>query len=80
VQILDSPTAGYYDTGAIYDLVKPTKNAMKPVGEWNHLLVTCYENLITVVARRDRPGKSGALGDRAVARREAGPDWVPQGP
>ena len=49
VQILDSPTAGYYDTGAIYDLVKPTKNAMKPVGEWNHLLVTCYENLITVV-------------------------------
>ena len=32
VQILDTPTAGYYDTGAIYDLSKPTKNAMKPVG------------------------------------------------
>ena len=22
---------------------------MKPVGQWNHLLVICYENLITVV-------------------------------
>jgi hypothetical protein len=41
VQILDSQTAGYHDTGAIYDLVKPTKNAMKPAGEWNHIVVTC---------------------------------------
>jgi hypothetical protein len=48
VQILDSPTAGFYDTGAIYDLVKPTKQAMKPVGEWNHMVVTCNKNLITV--------------------------------
>jgi Domain of Unknown Function (DUF1080) len=48
VQILDSPTAGYYDTGAIYDLVKPTKNAMKPLGKWNHLIVTCNKNLIEV--------------------------------
>ncbi len=49
MQILDSPTAGYYDTGAIYDLVKPTKNAMRPVGEWNHVVVTCHDNLISVV-------------------------------
>jgi hypothetical protein len=48
VQILDSKTAGYYDTGAIYDLVKPTKNAMKPVGEWNHIVITCDRNLIAV--------------------------------
>jgi hypothetical protein len=48
VQILDSTTAGFHDTGAIYDLVKPTKNAMKPVGEWNHLVITCDKNLITV--------------------------------
>jgi hypothetical protein len=33
MQILDSTDAGYCDTGAIYDLVKPTRNAMKPVGE-----------------------------------------------
>jgi hypothetical protein len=48
VQILDSQTAGYHDTGAIYDLVKPTRNAQKPVGQWNHLVVTCDKNLITV--------------------------------
>ena len=48
VQILDSKTAGYHDTGAIYDLVKPTKNAMKPVGQWNHMVITCSKNLITV--------------------------------
>jgi hypothetical protein len=48
VQILDSPTAGYHDTGAIYDLVKPSKNAMKPVGEWNHIVVTCDKNRIEV--------------------------------
>jgi hypothetical protein len=48
VQLLDSKTAGFHDTGAIYDLVKPTKNAMKSVGQWNHLVVTCNKNLITV--------------------------------
>jgi len=48
VQILDSKGAGYHDTGAIYDLVKPAKNAMKPVGEWNHTLIRCDKNLIEV--------------------------------
>jgi hypothetical protein len=41
VAIDDTTTAGYHDTGAIYDLVKPTKNAMKPAGQWNHLMITC---------------------------------------
>jgi alpha-3'-ketoglucosidase len=48
VQILDSQTGGFHDTGAIYDLVKPAKNAMKPVGEWNHMVITCNKNLIDV--------------------------------
>jgi len=48
VQILDTTTAGLHDTGAFYDLVKPTKNAMKPAGEWNHLVVTCDKNLLSV--------------------------------
>lgn len=48
VQILDSKTAGYHDTGALYDLVKPTRNAMKPAGQWNHLVVTCNANRIAV--------------------------------
>ena len=48
IAIDDTATAGYHDTGAIYDLVKPSKNAMKPVGEWNHIAITCDRNLIRV--------------------------------
>jgi Domain of Unknown Function (DUF1080) len=49
VQLLDSSEAGYYDTGAIYDLSKPTKNAMRPVGQWNHIEITCNRSIIDVV-------------------------------
>lgn len=49
VQILDTKTASYYDTGAIYDLSKPSKNAMKPAGEWNHIEITCNQSVIDVV-------------------------------
>jgi hypothetical protein len=53
VQILDSRTAGFHDTGAIYDLVKPARNAMKPVGQWNHMDITCKGPLIAVVLNGD---------------------------
>jgi hypothetical protein len=48
VAIDDTRTAGFHDTGALYDLVKPTKNAMKPAGEWNQMAITCLKNTITV--------------------------------
>ena len=48
IAIDDTTTAGFHDTGAIYDLVKPTKNAMKPAGEWNHMVVTCDKALIAI--------------------------------
>ncbi len=54
VQLLDSTTADYHDTGAIYDLSRPTKNAMKPVGEWNHIEVTCNGGLIDVVLNSEK--------------------------
>jgi len=54
VAIDDTKTAGYYDTGAIYDLVKPTKNAMKPAGEWNHIEITCDDNIIEVVLNGEK--------------------------
>jgi hypothetical protein len=41
IAIDDTTGTGFHDTGAIYDLVKPSRNAMKPVGEWNHIEVTC---------------------------------------
>ena len=54
VQLLDSTGSGYYDTGAIYDLVKPTKNAMKPVGQWNHIEINCHKNLIAAVLNGEK--------------------------
>ena len=48
IAIDDTPGAGFHDTGAIYDLVKPSKNAMKPIGEWNHIVITSDKNLIEV--------------------------------
>lgn len=48
VAIDDTASNGFHDTGAIYDLVAPSKNAMKPVGEWNHLVVTCNQSVISV--------------------------------
>src|SRR5688572_21072076 len=48
IAIDDTTSAGYHDTGAFYDLVKPKRNAMKPAGEWNHIVITCDRNIITV--------------------------------
>jgi hypothetical protein len=48
IAIDDTSTSGFHDTGAIYDLVSPKSNAMRPVGEWNHILITCDKNLITI--------------------------------
>ncbi len=48
VAIDDTAGAGYHDTGALYDLVKPARAMRRPTGEWNHLVVTCDRNLITV--------------------------------
>jgi hypothetical protein len=54
VQIIDSTNADYYDTGAIYDLSKPTRNAMKPAGQWNHAEVTCNGSVIDVVINGEK--------------------------
>jgi hypothetical protein len=49
VQIIDGEGTGYHDTGAIYDLAKPLSNAMKPVGQWNHIAINCQGSVIEVV-------------------------------
>jgi hypothetical protein len=48
VAVDDTTGAGFHDTGALYDLSKPAKNAMKPAGEWNHIEITCNQNIIEV--------------------------------
>ena len=51
VQVFDSTGVtqpGKHDCGALYDMVAPCKNTEKPVGEWNHLVITCKGPLIEV--------------------------------
>lgn len=54
IAIDDTQTSGFVDTGAIYDLSKPTRNAMRPVGEWNHIEITCQGPRIEVVLNGER--------------------------
>jgi hypothetical protein len=49
VAIDDSAGTGFHETGAIYDLVRPARNAMKPAGEWNELELTCDGPRVKVV-------------------------------
>lgn len=48
VAIDDTTTAGLHDTGALYDLVQPSKNAMKPQGEWNLMHITCHNSVVSI--------------------------------
>jgi hypothetical protein len=66
IAIDDSQTAGYHDTGAIYDLVKPSKNTMKPSGKWNHMVITC-----------DGPKLSVELNGEVITRMDLD-DWTSQ--
>ncbi|MFN3649853.1 MAG: DUF1080 domain-containing protein [Armatimonadota bacterium] len=54
VALDDTTGAGYHDTGAIYDLVKPARNAMKPAGEWNRMRITCDRSRIEVELNGER--------------------------
>src|SRR5690349_16933959 len=54
VAIDDTKSASYHDTGAIYDLVAPKRNAMKAVGEWNHIVITSDHNLLSVELNGER--------------------------
>jgi hypothetical protein len=48
IAIDDTTGANFHDTGALYDLAKPSRQAMKPAGEWNHIEITCDTNIIEV--------------------------------
>lgn len=54
IAIGDTTGEGYHDTGALYDLVKPVKNAMKPAGAWNHIEITCDKNRIEVMLNGEK--------------------------
>lgn len=39
---------GKHDFGAIYDCLAPTKNALKGADDWQHVVLTCDDNKITI--------------------------------
>ena len=47
--IARKPSPVKNDCGAVYDLLEPAQYADKPAGEWNHVVLTCNDNIITVV-------------------------------
>jgi hypothetical protein len=49
IAIEDTKTAGYHDTGALYDLAKPIRNALRPIGQWNQLVLTSSGSKVIVV-------------------------------
>ena len=53
IAIDDTKGADFHDTGAVYDLVKPLRNAMKPAGEWNHIEIASISNRLEVVVNGD---------------------------
>lgn len=52
MQVLDShgkPEPGLHDCGAVYDCLAPTRNMVRPAGEWNHATITCRGPRIRIV-------------------------------
>jgi len=52
VQILDThgkENVGHHDCGGVIRTVGPTKNMVKPAGEWNRYTITIKDNQLTVV-------------------------------
>jgi 3-keto-disaccharide hydrolase len=48
------PKPGKHDMGAIYDCLEPSASAEKPIGQWNHLVITFVGNGLKVVLN-DKP-------------------------
>jgi hypothetical protein len=70
----DTTGADFHDTGAIYDLVKPRKNAMKPVGEWNHFLLTVRDSVVTIDINGERVTETDFDGFDKPGKRPDGSD------
>jgi hypothetical protein len=54
IAIDDTRNAGFVDTGALYDLARPTQNTMRPAGQWNRIEITCRDTQIEIMLNGDR--------------------------
>jgi len=55
-QVLDShgKPPGKHSCGAIYDALAPSKEASKPAGEWNRIVITCNDNQIEIALNGEK--------------------------
>ena len=57
VQILDTygkEKVGNHDCGGVIGTAAPTKNMVKPAGEWNHYTITLIDNKLEVVLNEEQ--------------------------
>ena len=57
MQVLDSARAkrpGKHDCGAVYDVLAPSENAMRPALEWNQCIIKCRNSFITITLNGKR--------------------------
>ena len=57
VQVFDSAgkeKVGKHDSGALYDIVAPSKNTMKPAGEWNHMEITANGGKVSIALNGEK--------------------------
>lgn len=57
VQILDThkkKRVGHHDYGGVIRTIGPSKNMVKPAGEWNHYNISVIKNQLTVVLNNEK--------------------------
>ena len=72
VQILDShgkKKLSHHDCGGVIRTQAPSKNAVKPAGDWNHLTVTCRDNRVSVELNGEQIIDDVQLGDSPMKDR-----------
>ncbi|MFN4260689.1 MAG: DUF1080 domain-containing protein [Gemmataceae bacterium] len=78
VQIYDSHGKGAdkkltdHDSGGIIPGVPPTKNAAKPAGEWNRFVITCKNDMLTVVLNGELVNQVDLKQERLKTRPQTG--------
>lgn len=51
MQVLDSAgknPPGKHDCGALYDILAPSENTMRPANQWNTAVITCRNSFVTI--------------------------------
>ena len=74
-QVHGGTGTGMHSFGAIYDLVPPSKNMNKPVGEWNSVEITCKGPEMSVKINGEQVSKINLDDYKASPDRSVGQDF-----